>query len=81
LRNRSEANGDLINAGERVAGELVEYAPPIVDTFPVTPYSAAEIIALNRQRNLARTPPAPRLGSFRHRSLRRTLNACHQVDR
>jgi hypothetical protein len=55
-----DRTGDLVNSGEVTPGELVEYAPQIVDQFPVTPYSFDEIIALHRQRNLARAlPPYP----------------------
>jgi hypothetical protein len=65
--------GDLVNAGERSPGEhVVEYAAPIVDQFPVTPYSAEEIIAAHRMHNASRVAPAPRPAPFHHRrSLRR----------
>jgi hypothetical protein len=66
-----DRTGDLVNSGERTPGELVEYAPPIVDTFPVTPYSFDEIVALHRQRNASRVPPPPHPGAFRTRSIRR----------
>lgn len=66
------AKGNLRPPGERVGGEIVEYAPPVLETFPFNPYTAAEIIAAHRHRNAWRDPPAPRSAPFRHhRSLRR----------
>jgi hypothetical protein len=68
-----DRTGDLANlSGERVAGEAVEYAAPVVDSFPAYPYSADEILAEHRARLAMRLPPpAPRPAPFRHRSLRR----------
>ena len=66
------AKGNLRPPGERVGGEPIEYAPPVLETYPFCPYSAEQIIAAHRQRNAWRAAPAPRIAPFRHhRSLRR----------
>jgi hypothetical protein len=51
-----DRTGDLVNSGEVTPDELVEYRPPIIDTFPANPYTWDEIIALHRQRNASRWP-------------------------
>ena len=67
-----KAKGNLASAGPRVDGEVVEYAPPVVEQFAAYPYSANEILAEHRARLAMRLPPpAPRPAPFRHRSLRR----------
>lgn len=67
-----DRTGDLVNSGEFTPGEqLVEYAAPIIDSFPVAPYSQEQILELHRQRNALGVPPPPRAGSFRSHSLRR----------
>jgi hypothetical protein len=50
---------------------LVEYAAPIVDQFPVYPYSREQILELHRQRNASRVAPPVRIAPFIRRSLRR----------
>ena len=68
-----DRTGDLVNSGESTPGEfVVEYAAPIVDQFPITPYSAEEIIAAHRSRLAMRIAPPVRIAPFRHRSLRRS---------
>ena len=50
---------------------LVEYAAPIVDTFPAQPYSREQILELHRLHNANRVAPRPLPAPFRRRSLRR----------
>jgi hypothetical protein len=71
LRRDRDSTGDLVDNGERVAGEVVEYKLPIADSFPVCAYSPEQIIELHRARNASRVPPPPRPGSFHTRSMRR----------
>jgi hypothetical protein len=71
-RDHNDVVGNLAPEGERVVGELVEYAVPIIDVIAAYPYSQDEIIAAYRQRCAMRIPPpAPRPAAFRHRSLKR----------
>jgi hypothetical protein len=70
-RFRDHDHGDLIPGGERVVGEIVEYAPPIIDQFPMHAYSGEQILELHRSRNAQRIAPPVRPGPFRRHSLRR----------
>jgi hypothetical protein len=71
-RTHGEAKGDLINAGEVVAGELVEYRAPLVEHIPEHAYSGEHILQLHRSRNALRVAPPVRPGSFRHPRLVRS---------
>jgi hypothetical protein len=67
-----KAKGNLPDIGARVAGELVEYQAPIIDTIPAYPYSPEQCIALHRAaHNAMRVAPAVRVAPFVRRSLRR----------
>jgi hypothetical protein len=71
-RFRDHDHGDLIPGGERVVGEIVEYAPPIIESFPEHPYSGEQIMDAYRTRCQSRSPPPARPpGPFRTHSLRR----------
>jgi hypothetical protein len=47
------------------------FRPEPVETFPMNPYSADELIAIHRQRNGMRTAAPRKAGPFRHSIHRR----------
>jgi hypothetical protein len=73
FRDPEAARGNLAPPGEPVAGEMpAEYAGRIGETIPAQLYTADELIAMHRQRNVERRPPRPSIAPFNtHRSLRR----------
>jgi hypothetical protein len=54
-----DRTGDLVNSGERTLGEvIVEYAPLLLDSFPVRPSSPEQILEAHRLNNDIRDPRA-----------------------
>ena len=66
-----DRTGDLVNSGERTPGELVEYAPRVVEAIEGINYTVETVLWAHHRNPFRRRarPLAP--ASFRHRSLRR----------
>jgi hypothetical protein len=80
LHRDRDSDGCLNPGGERVAGELVEYQPRIVEVFEGINYTVEQIIFAHHSRNAIRgdgwmvgdAPRQTRIAAFNtHRSLRR----------